>query len=114
MRSIKRDLVFGASACALVFTFALVLGGPFVSRDAVRAPAVQQAQARDVAVFGILARQGDRCVLTDSAGQVYTLKGRLTEPLRTAAFDGKNVKVTGRFDPQAGTIHVASVEIVDA
>ncbi|HUA99654.1 MAG TPA: DUF5818 domain-containing protein [Terracidiphilus sp.] len=119
MQSIKRDLVFGASACALVFAWALVWGAPFISHDSGHGLTAQRAQApqaqiRDVAVVGTLARQGGRCVLRDSAGQEYTLEGRLTAPLRTSAFDGKNVKVTGRLDESAATIHVASVEILDA
>jgi len=116
MQSIKRDLVFGASACALVFAWALVWGAPFISHDSGHGLTAQRAQAqiRDVAVVGTLARQGSRCVLRDSAGQEYTLEGRLTAPLRTSAFDGKNVKVTGRLDESAATIHVASVEILDA
>ncbi len=46
MESIKRDLILGASMCALVFTCALALGSPFVNRypDATRAPQVQGPQ----------------------------------------------------------------------
>lgn len=46
MQSIKRDLIFGISMCALVFACALAWGSPFVKNDSgpVPAPVAQRAQ----------------------------------------------------------------------
>ena len=116
MQTIKRDLILGVSMCALVFACALVWGSPFVSGDSGPAPAHagQQARTRDVAVFGTIVKQGDRCVLEDAAGKVYELDGRANALIDAQGCDGKSVEVTGELNEQAGTIYVARIEIVPA
>ncbi|MGA7340643.1 MAG: DUF5818 domain-containing protein [Terracidiphilus sp.] len=105
--SFKRDLVLAISLSALVFLCALAWGKPFISSGSGATPAqAQQSQAQTATFSGTVERDGEQFVLRDSSGKIY----RLDDPQRAQPFEGKAVKVTGRLDTEAATIHVERIE----
>ncbi len=134
MKSARRDLLFGSLLSALVVTFALAWGSPFVSARSANAqeqaqpqqqapqqqqpdqsqpPAPQQQQpdqSQSSTFTGTIMRHGEDFILRDSSGQMY----KLDDPDRAKPYEGKAVKVTGQLDQQAMVIHVQSIEAAEA
>jgi uncharacterized protein YdeI (BOF family) len=59
---------------------------------------------------GTVVRDGEQFSLRDSSGAVY----KLDDNSKAQAFEGKQVKVTGRLDADAKLIHIDSIEGVSA
>jgi len=115
MQSIKRDLLFGLSMCALVFLTALACGRPFIrtTSDSIAGPVGShspQSVASTETFAGTVGRVGDQFVLLDSTGQVY----KLDDARRARRFEGKAARVTGSMDTSTRTIYVESIESIAA
>jgi hypothetical protein len=116
MPTILRDLIFGVALSTIIFLGARAWGYPFIAMAA-QVP-VQQGQqahpqqsapqqpAKSTTFTGTVVRNGEQFVLRDSSGAFY----RLDDPQHAQPFEGKAVKVTGRLDAEAKTIHVDKIE----
>jgi hypothetical protein len=59
---------------------------------------------------GTVMKDGEQWVLRDSSGSVY----KLDDSSRAQAFEGKQVKVTGRLDANSKMIHVDSIRAISS
>ena len=117
MQSNRRMLFLGFSLWVLAVICASAWSLPLNGLSATPMPALQEPQAQQpdqakpddakaTTFTGTIVKQGDSYVLRDSSGAVY----RLDNASRAQAFEGKQVTVTGKLDPQTKTIHVDSIE----
>jgi hypothetical protein len=105
MKHIFRDVVLFVSITAMVFIFALACGTPFVVKA--ESPSVAQSSQAQSSIFqGTVLRNGERFSLRTSSGQIY----QLDDPQNAQTFEGKSVRVTGKLDGAAKSIHVERIE----
>jgi uncharacterized protein YdeI (BOF family) len=118
MKSIKLQILLGASTCALFLasvpawssntninaaTPMLVIQEPQTTPPALIQPAPDSAKS---ATFtGTIVKDGEQYVLRDSSGGTF----KLDNSSGARAFEGKSVKVTGRLDAESKTIHVDTI-----
>jgi Protein of unknown function (DUF5818) len=117
LQSIGRDLMVACAIGVVTLGFALTWGSPFV-RSARAQDKEQQQNKQDQAqqqkkqnqpqtgtFAGTVAKQGEKYVLHDSSGETFALDDAdLVKP-----YEGKTVKVTGRLDEKAKSIHVETI-----
>lgn len=116
MKSLKRNLVDISVLGAILLTFALAWGSPFVSSGSTSAVVQEQAQQQPnqdqnkTGTFtGTIVKDGSEYALRDSSGAIF----KLDDAERAKPFEGKTVKVTGQLDEQAKVIHVENIEGVE-
>jgi len=111
MQSFKRTLIDVSILCAIVLTFALAWGSPFVSgRSALAGNQMQQQASQNAGktgtFVGTILKNGEQYLLRDSSGATFGLD----DPDRASAYVGKTVKVTGELNERSKVIHVESIE----
>jgi len=72
------------------------------------APDTQPATSDANTFIGRIAKQGSGYVLTVSGGTTY----KLSSDTDLGRFESKNVKVTGKLESDANTIHVSRIELL--
>lgn len=113
-QSMHQEMVRLSVFTALVMTFALTWGSPFLTGRSVWAqqqseqPAPDQNQKQSATFTGTVVRSGSQFILHDASGTTYSLDD--TE--RVKSFEGKTVKVIGRLDQEAKMIHVEEIEAI--
>ena len=135
MNSIKTKLLLGVCSCSLVVaaetawasstTISSATPIPLIS--ATPMPLIQEPQAppsqaqpgqampnADATKFttftGTVMKDGDQYVLRSSSGNTY----RLDDSSRAQTFEGKTVKVWGRFDADSKTIIVDKIQALNS
>jgi uncharacterized protein YdeI (BOF family) len=71
---------------------------------------MKQDPAESQTFTGTIVRNGEQFSLRDSSGEVY----KLDDNSKAQAFEGKQVKVTGRLDTDAKLIHIDTIESASA
>jgi hypothetical protein len=117
MQSIRRWLFLGSCLGMLVLTGVSAWGSPFAGFGGPAANSQEEKQdqpaqqpGKSATFTGTVVRDGEQFVLRDSAGASY----KLDDTARAQPFEGKAVKVTGRLDAEARSIHVDSIEAAAA
>ena len=109
MRSIKRDLIGLSIYLALILSFALAVGRPFLIGHPAYAQGDSLQQRNHVApntFTGTIVKDHGQFVLEEAAGAKYQLDDRG----QATTYEGKAVKVTGQLDEQSMVIHVKNIE----
>jgi uncharacterized protein YdeI (BOF family) len=70
----------------------------------------KQDPAESQTFTGTIVRNGEQFSLRDSSGEMY----KLDDNSKAEAFEGKQVKVTGRLDTDAKVIHIDTIESASA
>jgi len=105
MKSIAHSLAVGCVSAMLACTIAWGLPAAGISSPA-HPSQDQQQPAQSQTFTGTIAKSGDQYVLRDASGTVY----KLDDSEKAKAFEGKQVKVTGKLDADSKIIHVDSIE----
>jgi uncharacterized protein YdeI (BOF family) len=71
---------------------------------------MKQDPAESQTFTGTIVRNGEQFSLRDSSGEMY----KLDDNAKAEAFEGKQVKVTGRLDTDAKLIHIDTIESASA
>ncbi len=69
-----------------------------------------QSTSKSAVFTGTIVKSGSTFLLKDAAGKVYMLDA----PDKAEPFEGKNVKITGRLEPNATLLHVDAIEELTA
>lgn len=118
MKSIKLQILLGASTCALLLASVPAWSSNTNMNAATPTSVIQEPQTTPPALIqpapnssklatftGTIVKDGEQYLLRDSSGGTF----KLDDSSRAQAFEGKSVKVTGRLDAESKTIHVDSI-----